>query len=109
MIAIDQQQPETLATTSCVKKSLEPKQERSVTFSPAVNVRDTFHVDDYSDDEFYACWYSHADYKTMKKTIKCTVNMIEQKMLIDEVNFTGRGLERETREATVLRREPDHP
>jgi hypothetical protein len=105
MISIDQQQPETLTTTSCVKKSLEPKSERSVRFSPAVIVRETFHLDDYSDDEFFACWFTAEDYKTMKKVIKCTVNMIEQKVLLDEVNFTERGLEGKIKEATVLRRE----
>jgi hypothetical protein len=105
MISIDQQQPETLTTTSCVKKSLEPKSERSVRFSPAVNVRDTLHIDDYSGDEYCACWFSPEDYKTMKNVIKCTVNMIEQKVLMDEVNFTERGIEGKIKEATVLRRE----
>lgn len=31
--------------------------------------------------------------------------MLEHKMMMDEVNFTERGLERKTKEATVLRRE----
>jgi hypothetical protein len=103
MISIDQQQPETLTTTSCVKMSLEPKPERSVTFSPTVYVRQTLHNNDYSDDEFEACWFSDEDYSTMKKVIKYTVNMIENKVLIDEVNFSRRGIEGRTKEATVLR------
>jgi hypothetical protein len=102
MNSINQQQPETLTTTSCVKKSLEPKPECFVTFSPAVNVRYTLHINDYSDDEFDACWFSDEDYSTMVNVIKCTINMIEKKVLIDEVNFSRRGIEGRTKEATVL-------
>jgi hypothetical protein len=103
MIYIDQQQAETLTTTSCVKKSLEPKPERSVTFFPGVNVRRTLHINDFSDDEFDACWFSNEDYNTMKKVVKRTVSMIEKKVMIDEVNFSQRGIEGRTKEATVLR------
>jgi hypothetical protein len=90
-------------TKEATHTSLEPKPRRSVSFTAQVSVRDTLHIDDYTDVEHDACWFISKDYENMKKEINCTVGLIEKKAIIDEIHYCRRGVERRTKEASESR------
>jgi hypothetical protein len=78
---------------------------KSVSFSPEVNnvPKHTLHIDDYTNSELVACWYSSNEYKKWTKEIKYIVGLIETKEYIDEEHYSQRGLEHLTQEGKLAR------
>jgi hypothetical protein len=78
------------------------QQQRSVSFNDAVLGIDTLHVNNYTDEEVFNTWFTQREYKEMKREIKVTVAMIENKSNFAEgVNFSSRGLEDKTADTIV--------
>jgi hypothetical protein len=69
---------------------------KSVTFAETAKVRLTLHINDYSDDEIDACYYSREHFYGFKRDIKRTARMMQMKRKIDENVFCTRGLESRT-------------
>jgi hypothetical protein len=68
-----------------------------VAFDPACRMRHTIHLDDYTDEEYFACWYTPEELKEMKGDLLDTLHRLERKEQVDEVNDTFRGLESHTK------------
>ncbi len=71
--------------------------EKRVDFDPACRMRYTIHVDDYTDEEYHACWYTPEELAQMKESLLQTLHRLERKEKVDEVNDTFRGLETQTK------------
>lgn len=54
----------------------------SVVFDERVRIRKTIHVNDFSDDEIDACWYSDSEFSEMKREVRFVVDLIEQGLLL---------------------------
>jgi hypothetical protein len=77
---------------------------KSVSFSPGANnvPQHTLHINDYTDSELAACWYSSKEYREWRKEIKYVVGLIETND-IDEEQYSQRGLEHKTQDGKLAR------
>lgn len=73
--------------------------EKRVDFHPTCRMRFTMHMDEYTDEEYYACWYTPEELTDMKHDLLDTLHRLERKEAVDEINDTFRGLETQTKTA----------
>jgi hypothetical protein len=91
--------------TTTPKACLAPKSKRCVAFSPSVQVRRTLHANDYSDEEFHACWYNSKGRAQFRRDGRQTVAMMEAGSdLDDDHEYCTRGLEGHTKMGAKVRR-----
>jgi hypothetical protein len=69
---------------------------RLVSFFPQVEMRHILHVNDYSDDEYEACWFGPEELDRIMYDIRDTIDLMENKQRIDDKEFCQRGLEKMT-------------
>ena len=79
---------------------------KSVSFEPTATMRLALHVNNYTDDEYDACFYSHDDYRFFKSDVKRSVRKFEKKMMINKSQQSNkfscpRGIESFTREGSA--------
>ncbi|CAJ1942252.1 unnamed protein product [Cylindrotheca closterium] len=73
--------------SSTMKKS-------SVYFSETVKVRYSLSLEDYSDEEYDACWYSSEEYQTIEKDLCRQFMKMEEGKILHDMKSCSRGLER---------------
>ena len=56
-------------------------------------MRLALHINQYTDEEYDACFYSDVDYHEFKRDVKRTRKMVEMKQRVDEVHYSLRGIE----------------
>ena len=77
--------------------SSESSQECRVSFDLRAHMRYTIHANDYSDEEYFSCWYTPDELEEMKYQLMDTLQRFERHELIDEIHDTFRGLETHTK------------
>lgn len=89
-----------------------PKSSRAVSFYPQICVKKTIHIQDYSDEEKTACWYSPEETASIREQAMAIVNLMERvktkeaSIVENEVlskHFCFRGLELLTKEGRRFR------
>ena len=103
-------QPEGLTIVENVKRTVKPtpkkSERRRVQFKETVAVRPIVHVDNMSEDDISAIWFSKADFDIMKKSFASTVRMLTfGEFSGDNDEHCARGLEFRTRNGALERRE----
>ena len=85
--------------------STRPGIRTSVRFNETVAVRPITHVDDLSDDDLDALWFTRDDFAKMKRSFSNTTKLISQGLYAeDEDHICARGLEHRTKCAARNRR-----
>jgi hypothetical protein len=70
---------------------------RLVSFFPEVlEMKHILHVNDYTDDEYEACWFGPEELDRIMSDIWDTIDLMENKQRIDDKQFCQRGLEKMT-------------
>jgi hypothetical protein len=81
-----------------------PRPRRRVVFNRDVYVQETIHVNDYTDNEIDATWYTREDFKNQKAEFAITVRMLAtDRYSGDDDIHCARGLEYRHREGAKLR------
>ena len=90
---------------STTEGPLSPKaQQKSVTFNQTVSVRKTLHINNYSNDEVFACWYNDDEFKAIRKGVKFAVSLLKDGLLEEDTEYhCQRGLELHTRKGANRR------
>jgi hypothetical protein len=70
--------------------------QKTVSFSPHATARHTLHMNDYTYDEYVACWFGPEEMNKIMDDVFCTVDLIENRLQVDDENYCRRGLERMT-------------
>jgi hypothetical protein len=73
-----------------------PGAQKTVSFSLHVKARHTLHMNDYTDDEYAACWFGPEEMNKIMDDIFCTLDLIENMLQVDDEKHCRRGLERHT-------------
>ena len=75
------------------------KQNKAVSFATHVRVKDSLHLNDYSEEERKNCWYNGLDIAMIKKNARSIVEVMESAdgLKPEDENFCFRGLECQTR------------
>lgn len=76
-----------------------------VTFSETVSIRATTALDDYTDDEYFACWYSPDEYDDIEQEMIEDFKKLQGGMLLDDDSYCSRGLEQYLEMNAILRKE----
>eukprot|EP00525_Craspedostauros_australis_P010523 CAMPEP_0198108202 /NCGR_PEP_ID=MMETSP1442-20131203/282_1 /TAXON_ID= /ORGANISM="Craspedostauros australis, Strain CCMP3328" /LENGTH=233 /DNA_ID=CAMNT_0043763431 /DNA_START=77 /DNA_END=778 /DNA_ORIENTATION=- len=84
-----QQQQQQQATSGSAKKA--------VRFHESVRVKFHIHVQEFTDDEYFSCWYSDDESKTMRQDVKNQLHALHHGTLAT----VPRGLEARTREGSA--------
>mmetsp|Transcript_4839 Transcript_4839/g.13979 ORF Transcript_4839/g.13979 Transcript_4839/m.13979 type:complete len:214 (-) Transcript_4839:215-856(-) len=79
------------------KNSNNNKNSKGVHFNESVRVKYTIHVADYSDQEYFACWYDDDETRAMRQDIKNQLDAVRK----GKVAVVPRGLESRTREGAA--------
>jgi hypothetical protein len=69
---------------------------RLVSFFPEVEMRHILHINDYTDDEYEACWLSPKELDIIMNDIWDTIDLMENEQRIDDKQFCQHGLEKMT-------------
>jgi hypothetical protein len=69
---------------------------RLVSFFPHAEMRHILHVNDYTDDEYEACWFGPEELDIIMNDIWDTIDLMENKQRIDDKHYCHRGLEKMT-------------
>jgi hypothetical protein len=87
------------------KTPAKPEPRRTVAFSHTVSVRKTMHVDNYSDDEFDACWYNNYEFDMMRKKVRYAAKLLQNGMLEQDTadKCCPRGVEHLLRKVALKR------
>jgi hypothetical protein len=64
-------------------------QVRNVKFNNTVRVRETIHMNDYSDDEIRRSWYTKIELKRIKEDLQTTAHLIQSRELEDSDCWRG--------------------
>lgn len=76
------------------KETVQAERKQVVSFSKNTTVRLTMILNDYTDTEKHACWYTSDEMNAMKDDIRQTLNYTKRdKTLDDDIHFSRRGLE----------------
>lgn len=51
---------------------------KSISFSPSVLVRPSLHINEYSDEEYFACWYTSNELDTFRIETRRVARLLEQ-------------------------------
>jgi hypothetical protein len=101
-------QPEDIphSPVKCEKRSaVRRNPRRKLVFNQVVNVRPIKHLDNMSDEEVNAIWFSREDFEDMKDSYAETVRMISKGAFKgDDDEHCARGLEYRTREGAFKRK-----
>jgi hypothetical protein len=73
-----------------------------ISFSPEVVVHEVLHIDDFDDDEIYACWYYEEEYRAMRQDIHYTKEMMKNCLFVDEQTHCRRGVEDKSTDKSLL-------
>ena len=85
-------------------KSVKPTK-KSVSFNKTAEVHEIIHVNNYTDDEIDAAFYSDSDYQMMKADIRFTVHlMVSNSLQDDDDTYCRRGLEHHAPEGARRRK-----
>lgn len=98
----------TAVSSKHVKIPLRPESRKKVSFNTRVRVKRTLHINDYSDEEFYACYWSEKERLETWHEVLDIVDRIEDSSTFETSDFCLRGLENKTfdgRMKTIKRRE----
>lgn len=68
----------------------------TVTFCPTARVRRTISLDDFTEDEIRACWYSEVEIFNSRAEIQQTIALVSRNIELDDVHHCRRGLETAT-------------
>mmetsp|Transcript_20193 Transcript_20193/g.49529 ORF Transcript_20193/g.49529 Transcript_20193/m.49529 type:complete len:212 (+) Transcript_20193:68-703(+) len=68
--------------------------ERSVKFLETVHIQLVFNLDDYTEDEFNACWYSSKEYSKIEKRVMKECDKMEKGKVFKDKKYCSRGLEK---------------
>jgi hypothetical protein len=78
---------------------------RGITWNEDVYVQETHHINDFTDEEVFLCWFAKRDYSNMKMEFASTVKMISLgRFNGDTEDHCARGLEYRTREGAHKRK-----
>lgn len=78
---------------------------RGITWNEDVYVQETHHINDFTDEEIFLCWFDKRDYANMKMEFASTVKMITLgRFNGDTEEHCARGLEYRTREGAHKRK-----
>ena len=92
----------TSKTSPTNKKSIK----KSITFSEAVKVKKTIHINNYTDDEIDACWYSNEECQRIRSDVKYAIQLVNNGLLEqDTEQYSRRGVECKTRENQLRRKQ----
>lgn len=81
------------------------KPRHAVRFEPRVRCRKAIHLNDFTEDELSACWYSHKEFMSMKAEVRYTSGLIEAGLLDDDSeNYCRRGADAHSPEEVRQRR-----
>ena len=70
---------------------------RNVSFNPKAKGKLCIHINNYTQKEIRACWYSPREYNQFKREAQCAVALINKGIKIDETRSSVRGLESKTK------------
>lgn len=88
-----------------VKTELETTTKKSVSFSHAVQCRETLHVNNYTDAELHSCWYTVAKFDEMREEYQPTIRMLKYGQYPgDSDELCARGLECRVKNGALERR-----
>jgi len=73
------------------------KKEKCVSFGPDCRVKPVLRIDDYTDEEYFSCWYTPEELAQVEDNMLDALEKLERKEAVDEVNDTFRGLETHTK------------
>jgi hypothetical protein len=79
-----------------ISSSQTPSEQKSVSFALHAQARHSLHVNDYTEDEYVACWFGPDEMDNVMYAIFCTIDIMENMLEVDEENYYSRGLERMT-------------
>lgn len=68
-----------------------------VSFNERCRAKYTIHIDDYTDEEYFSCWYTPEELAEMKYNLLETLHRLERNEIVDEITDTFRGLETHTK------------
>jgi hypothetical protein len=85
--------------------SKSPISKKSVSFNERVRSRPFLHINDYSDEELHATWLNADDMQSIRREIRCTVEMMRWGDTFDENEYSRSGLEHRTSDGSRIRRE----
>ncbi|KAL3931684.1 MAG: hypothetical protein SGBAC_011197 [Bacillariaceae sp.] len=68
--------------------------ERSIQFKDAEQVHLILCLDDYTEDEYSACWYSTKEYTKIEKSMAKQCNKMARGIVLKDEKFCSRGLEK---------------
>ena len=74
-------------------RPISPPVSRNIHFSPTVEVRVTLHVNDYTDSERHATWYTCVDLKEIQDERLETIQAIINQNFVEDDDHSARGLE----------------
>ena len=60
----------------CLPLEKNKKSTQRISFHPSVQVKETVHVNDYSDEEIKNCWFTTAEYRRIKADNQCAVDQM---------------------------------
>eukprot|EP00934_Nitzschia_sp_Nitz4_P002852 Nitzschia sp. Nitz4//scaffold186_size43309//26910//27404//NITZ4_007321-RA/size43309-processed-gene-0.3-mRNA-1//1//CDS//3329539770//2842//frame0 len=72
---------------------------KQVSFNEKCRVRLTKHLEDYSDKEYFSCWYSAEEKAAIKSDLADDIARMERSEIADEIHTTYRGLESHSKNA----------
>lgn len=93
-VSLDAQSPEddhTLANEATTFSASEP---RSIKFMENVRIHLVFSLDDYTEDESSACWYSTKEYSKIEKSMVKQCDKMAKGKVFKDKKFCSRGLEK---------------
>jgi hypothetical protein len=67
-----------LVVSTTLTKSLAPKPRRTVTFGTTLQMKHTIHIREYTAEEIENTWYTPAEYKIIKLSVRTVVLMLKQ-------------------------------
>lgn len=66
---------------------------KSLSFASFIKVRETLHLNEYSDEERQAVWYTEKEFRTMEEERFESIQAIEEHIFVEDDQNTARGLE----------------
>ena len=80
-------------------------QTRKVSFHPAVSVRRTIHINNYTKKEIFSSWYGEHEYSVMRENISFSSILVSKGLLNEDTeHYCRRGIECHVSERTMLQR-----
>jgi hypothetical protein len=70
---------------------------KSVTFSPRVRAKGICHINNFTDQEVAATWYSQEETNESRREAEIIIHLMDRGLPIDEQKYCTRGLEGHTR------------